>query len=156
MVFYWGQKQERTHTWFSILDKEERTSELFYKLNELWGGQFNHEKHAPQINYMLIDELGANDNLVYKPNMKKTAKLIFDQKMVDGYQFVWEIYAEGWGYNQDDIEKNPIKISKDTVLVNSSYTFKTPSKPGPYRIFVYLYDGFGNYATANTPFYVLN
>jgi len=156
LVFYWGQKQERTHTWFSIFDQEERTSELFYKLNELWGGQISNLKYPPIINYMLIDERGAKENLIYKPNMEKTAELIFEHEIDVVYQFVWEIYAEGWDYNQADIEKNPIKISKETVVVNSSYTFKTPSKPGPYRIFVYVHDGFGNYSTTNIPFYVLN
>lgn len=155
LVFYWGQKQERTHTWFSILDKEERRSELFYKLNELWGGQINNVKYPPKINYMLINERGAQDNLVYKPNMEKTAELFFEGEIDVAYQFIWEIYGEGWEYNQGDIEKNPIKISNDTVIVNSSYTFKTPSQSGPYRIFVYVYDGFGNYSTTNTPFYVL-
>ncbi len=156
LAFYWGQKQERTHTWFSIFDQEERTSELFYKLNELWGGQISNVKYPPKINYMLIDERGAQENLVYKPNMEKTAKLIFEHEIDFTYQFVWKIYAEGWDNNKTDIEKAPIEISKDTIVVNNSYAFKTPSKPGPYRIFVYLYDGFGNYSTTNIPFYVLN
>jgi len=156
LAFYWGQKQERTHTWFSIFDQEERTSELFYTLNELWGGQMGNAKYPPKIRYMLIDEKGARDNLIYKPNMQKTAKLTFEHEIDSTYQFVWEIYAEGWDYNIADIEKDPIKISQDTVVENSSYTFKTPSKSGPYRIFVNVYDGFGNFSTTNTPFYVLN
>ena len=156
LVFFWGQKQERTHTWFSIFDKKERTSELFYKLNELWGGQISNIKYPPKINYMLIDKSGAQENLVYKPNMEKTAELNFEHEIDVAYQFVWEIYSEGWDYNQADNEKDPIKISKDTVVVNSSYTFKVPSKTGPYRIFVSVYDAFGNFSTTNTPFYVLN
>ena len=105
---------------------------------------------------MLIDKSGAQENLVYKPNMEKTAELNFEHEIDVAYQFVWEIYSEGWDYNQADNEKDPKKISKDTVVVNSSYTFKVPSKTGPYRIFVSVYDAFGNFSTTNTPFYVLN
>ena len=35
-------------------------------------------------------------------------------------------------------------------------TFRTPAIEGPYRIFVFIYDQKGNFATTNTPFYVLN
>jgi hypothetical protein len=156
LVFYWGKKQERTHTWFSIFDQEERPSELLYRLNELWEGRISNPEWPPKIKYMLIDGLGANDNLVYKPNIVKTAELNFEDEKDSEYKFVWEIYAEGWDYNLTDIEKDPIRISRDSVVANNSYAFKTPSKSGPYRIFVYVYDGYGNYSTTNTPFYVLN
>ncbi|WP_189360677.1 glycoside hydrolase family 2 TIM barrel-domain containing protein [Algibacter mikhailovii] len=155
LVFYWGQKQERTHTWFSIFDEAGRTSEVYYKLNELWGGKSSNLKHPPKIDYMLIDNKGAKDNLIYKPDMVKTAQLFFEKNKNSKYQIVWEIYAEGWDYNLADIEKDPLRISKDTINSGSSHTFKTPDKTGPYRIFVYVYDDFGNYATTNTPFYIL-
>ena len=34
------------------------------------------------------------------------------------------------------------------------FLFKAPVKTGAYRFFVYAYDGNGNVATANIPFYV--
>ena len=36
----------------------------------------------------------------------------------------------------------------------NQFRFKSPLKPGAYRFFVYAYDGNGNAATANIPFYV--
>ncbi|WP_298533999.1 glycoside hydrolase family 2 TIM barrel-domain containing protein [uncultured Algibacter sp.] len=156
LVFYWGQKQERTQTWFSILDQEGRKSELLYELNTLWGGQMNDEKRPAKINYMIIDGKGAQDNLVYDSNMEKTAHLFLTDSLDETYEFVWEIYAEGWDYNQSEIEKAPVRIASDSIVGRCTYTFRTPSKSGAYRIFVFVYDHFGNYATTNTPFYVLN
>jgi hypothetical protein len=39
-------------------------------------------------------------------------------------------------------------------MSESKISFKAPEKEGAYRLFVYGYDGNGNWATANVPFYV--
>ncbi len=45
----------------------------------------------------------------------------------------------------------------DTVINNAGnkLAFKTPLSEGPYRIYVKVSDSLGRYATANTPFYVV-
>jgi len=50
---------------------------------------------------------------------------------------------------------NPITNSLVSIEDNKA-TFITPTEEGPYRIFAYIYDQNGNFATTNTPFYVLN
>ena len=36
----------------------------------------------------------------------------------------------------------------------SEITLQTPARPGPYRLFAYVFDGKGHAAHANIPFYV--
>ncbi len=46
-----------------------------------------------------------------------------------------------------------------TVIENvklNEVLFQVSALEGPYRIFVHINDQFGNFATTNTPFYVLN
>jgi hypothetical protein len=55
------------------------------------------------------------------------------------------------GDAEDRPDAVPLKI-----LTNSGgkLMFRAPAQPGPYRLFLYAYDGNGNAATANFPFYV--
>lgn len=157
LVFYWGQKQEHTHTWFSIFDEEGRKSEVFYDIKSIWGSPTTLNDLPPQINYLLLDDQGANDTLVYNGNAIKTAELIMENEMDSTYQLEWEVFNEGWNYKQTEKEKRPKKIVLTTIAkTDNSLTFNIPKKEGPYRLFVYVYDKKGNFATANIPFYVLN
>lgn len=157
LVFFWGQKQEHTHTWFSIFDEEGRKSQVFYDLKLLWGHPSNKNDYPPQIKYLLINNQGAKDRLIYNANEIKTARILMENEIDTLYQYKWEIFKEGWNYNQTEIENKPKKI---LIIVKNkegnSLTFNMPDKEGPYRLFVYVYDKKGNFATSNVPFYVLH
>lgn len=156
LAFFWGQKQEHTHTWFSIFDEEGRKSQVFYSLKSLWGSPINENDKPPQIKYMLIDNQGANDSLVYNANEIKTARIIMESKLDTTYQYKWEVFNEGWNYKQTEKEDRPRKLPINIIdKKDRSLTFNVPDKEGPYRIFVYVYDQKGNFATTNIPFYVL-
>lgn len=158
LIFYWGQKQEITHTWFSIFDAEGRKSQTYYELLNIWKNPSDSACFAPKVRYMLIDKKGAKDLLVYKPNEIKHAQIFLDGEPDTTLQYNWEIYEENWNYKgANDKQKKASKVSGCIVnMVDNSLIFRTPTKEGPYRIFAYIYDLKGNFATTNTPFYVLN
>lgn len=155
LVFYWGNKFELTYTWFSLFRKEFK-SEIIRDLKNSWGQSDN----SPRIglNYMLIDGLGTIDNVVFAPNERKTAELYFlDSAKKEEMKVEWEIFAEGWHYDEDDNRIRPKELLNLFLSFDGSRaTFKIPEKEGPYRIFAYVYDNEGFFATTNTPFYVLN
>ena len=74
----------------------------------------------------------------------------------DHLSFAWEILKEGvhFPYGGGG-EKKPEAV---TGLIEdsskNSIRFKSPGEAGSYRLFVYVYDGKGHWATANIPFYV--
>lgn len=158
LIFYWGQKQEITHTWFSIFDELGRKSQTYYELQNIMGGGNPQMYSVPQIKYMLIGKKGARDNIVFKPNEIRRAYILLDGKPDSTLQFNWEIYEEGWNYyGANKKQKKPKQISGCFENTNDSIvTFRIPSIEGPYRIFAYVYDKKGNFATTNTPFYVLD
>ena len=156
LAFFWGQKQEHTHTWFSIFDDQGRKTQVYYSLKSLWGLPINENDLPPQINYMLINNQGAYDNLIYSTSEIKTAQIILESKIDTTYQFKWEVFHEGWNYNQTERENRPIRLPINIIdKKDNSLTFSVPDKEGPYRIFGYVYDGKGNFATTNIPFYIL-
>jgi hypothetical protein len=155
-VFYWGQKQETTHTWFSLFDEKGNQSEAVGIIEQLWTGKNTQEK-SPDLNYMLVNSKGAADNIILKPGEFAQASLNIPQPDSTNYT-VWEIYPEDWFFK--DNVKNDQKLKPvEGSIVSSDYlnaSFKAPVKEGPYRIFATVYNKSGNFATCNTPFYVVS
>ncbi|WP_299390551.1 hypothetical protein [uncultured Gelidibacter sp.] len=157
LVFYWGQKQEHTHTWFSIFDEEGRKSQVYYNLKSLWGQHTSKAEMPPQIKYMLINQQGSKDTLIYNAKDIKTAQILMEDKADTTLQYKWEIFKEGWSYKVAEKEKRPKNVPLKIIEKHDNIlTFRVPEKDGPYRIFVYVYDQKGNFSTTNVPFYVLN
>ncbi|HYK77915.1 MAG TPA: glycoside hydrolase family 2 TIM barrel-domain containing protein [Daejeonella sp.] len=158
MVFYWGQKQEITHTWFSLFSPEGAKSETVGTMQYIWTGK-GPEHNAPQIKYMLVDGKGARDSLIYKPNTLSKAELFLEDINPEIADLKWEILPEDW-FKKDKLLPNMVKPKPINGLIVSQagnkLSFKMPAAEGPYRIFASVYDKYGNFATCNTPFYVVN
>tara|TARA_R110002033_G_scaffold171214_1_gene218617 strand:+ start:32919 stop:34262 length:1344 start_codon:yes stop_codon:yes gene_type:complete len=156
LAFYWGQKQERTQTWFNIFDEKTRKNQTFYELRSIWKHIAVPQDSLPHIKYMLVDNKGSRDQLIFTPNDVKTAELLLTSKLDSTLQFEWEIRPEAWYYKEWDLEKNPQTIEGSTFKnSDSKIIFTIPELEGPYRIYVQVNDQNGNFAAANTPFYVL-
>lgn len=155
-VFYWGNKQESTSTWFSMFDENGMKSEAVEVMKCLWTGR-PYEGTFPQINYMLLDKKGAEDNILLSPGLQSLAEL----KMLDNNKIKavkWEIFEEDW-FKKNNIQ-NSKKLKPIEGLVKDGGFLKTnfisPAKEGPYRIFATVYDYNGHFSTCNIPFYVVS
>ena len=156
--FYWGYKQEGTHTWYSFFSPDGRASEMVNTMQYLWTGK-QPSHRSPDIKYMLVDGKGASDNILLKPDRIYSAELLMNGPAGgDSVTLVWELLAEDW-FRKNPRDANLIKpVNIDSLLLSPSnwkVNFRTPSKEGPYRIFVTIYDQKGYFSTANTPFYVV-
>lgn len=160
LLFYWGNKYECTHTWFSMFE-EEYKSEILLEMEHLWKGS-NERPEFIGLEYMLVDGKGSADNLIFKPEEIKKAELKLKIDGEDSLRITWEIYPDIWfqGWNEEKYNTNklnpPVPLKCLINSENNKATFITPEKEGPYRIFAYVYDNYGYFASTNTPFYVLN
>lgn len=156
MVFYWGQKQEFTPTWFSFFDELGRKTEVVNVLHYLWTGQ-QVQLHAPQINYTLLNGKGGRDNIFLKPGAIAGGEVFLAQADSSDLSYRWELLKEDW-HKPNGIfsEKKPERL-EGLILENGQpkVKFKVPEQEGPYRLFLYMYNQHGYFATANTPFYVI-
>ncbi|MGB7394294.1 MAG: glycoside hydrolase family 2 TIM barrel-domain containing protein [Pricia sp.] len=156
LAFYWGHKQERTHTWFSLFDEDGNKSQTVFVLESLWKGT-ELEYRGPEIDYVLLNGKGAAESILVNQNEIATAELFVPkQDSLKKFSVTWEIRPENWYYNPHDNEKKP-EIVKGLILqaTKTDLRFKTPDQEGPYRLFVKVESPDGPFATANTPFYVL-
>lgn len=156
-VFYWGQKQEVTHTWFSLFAENGAASAVVQAMQLIWTGQ-QPTHRAPSLKYMLVEGKGARDNILLQPGAMHAAEILFDEAISDSLRITWEIMPEDWyiRYRSDVNARKPVVLNSLLLSPQGNKTgFRTPAKEGPYRIFATVCDRYGNFATANTPFYVV-
>ncbi|MCE7073112.1 hypothetical protein LZG74_22540 [Dyadobacter sp. CY327] len=155
-VFFWGSKQEATHMWFSLFDEGGRKSEPVATMEYLWK-KTRPDEHYPEVRYMLLNKKGAGDDILLNPGQMMIPELAVDKK--DSIASVhWEIFREDWykknGQNSTrKLTPLDMKVEPGGKLTTQ---FKSPAEEGPYRIFAKIYDYNGNFATCNTPFYVVS
>lgn len=154
-VFMWGNKQETTPTWFSLMSEKGEETSLVHEMRTIWGDttKFN---RAPYVAYVTLDNRFAYDHIYLLPGQKyESAVYTFDPEN-DSLQIKWEVLPEA--VEQDgnaDKQEKPAPVGGLLAVQNrDKVELLTPKKEGAYRLFVYVYDGQNNLATANIPFYV--
>lgn len=156
-VFFWGQKQEVTHTWFGLLSSNGETSTAAQAMQYIWTGQ-RPAHAAPSLQYMLLDGKGARDNILLSPGTGHSAEILLERPASDSLRLEWEVLPEDWfiRFRGDaNTAKPPVPDSLLLKPEGTKVNFRAPLREGPYRIFVTVYDAYGNFASANTPFYVV-
>ena len=155
-AFYWGQKQEGTHTWFSLFDENGGQSQPVGTLKYIWTGTQSSIKY-PDVQFMLLNNLGAKDNILISADQYCQAELRM-HSFGEIKSVKWQIFEEDW--YRENKRSNTKKLTPLENLnentQNFKVTFQAPTKEGPYRIFATIYNQDGNFATSNTPFYVVN
>lgn len=153
-VFLWGQKQERTPTWYGVfLENGDETGSIdvmHYIWNKKWP-----ENRAPQIESFTLNNIFANKSIVLNANEDQTALVKINDFENDQISYNWEILYESTDLKEGgDEEARPEKVDVKIISnKNGEFKFKSPTK-GKYRLFVYADDGNGHAATANIPFKV--
>lgn len=154
LIFYWGSKQEGTHTWFSLFSEEGHASEMTRTISGLWNGSVY--KPDLKINGLKINNKNPTESLILKPGTSEEVSLSYTLNSTSIDSIKWELYREGWYYKRWDIEKKPLKIPYAiSVKDSASVILKAPQEEGPYRLFAYLYSN-NHFTTINYPFYVTN
>jgi len=155
-VFLWGQKQERTPTWYGLFTEAGEESEVINVIQYLWTGSWPANK-APHIYSLQLNKQKATDNIYLKPGVSLHVTATVTDPENDKLIYRWEILPEPVNLSQGGDHKDspsPVKNAFTNNRNNGTVTVRAPSKAGAYRIFVYATDGHNNVATANIPFYI--
>ena len=154
-AFLWGQKQERTPTWYGVLGKNGESTATVDELTKIWTGSYPTNR-APAVNQIFIDGNGPMDNVTLVAGSEHTASVEIvepeNQPLDIKYIVMSEVRERSDG---GAFEKEPEEISFEHRLnANGDLIFTTPEGKGDYRLFVYAYDEEGKMGYSNIPFFV--
>jgi hypothetical protein len=153
-VFFWGQKQERTPTWFGLLTERGELTEAAGAMQYIWTGKWPANR-TPHVEAIRLDGKGYKESVVLAAGESYDAEFDVVDPEGDPLTFRWEVKPESDSKKSggDREERLP---NLEGLLSNpgASQTAITVSKPGTYRLFAYAYDGNDHAAHANIPFLV--
>lgn len=154
-VFLWGQKQERTPTWYGLFTEKGEESEVMDVMQFLWTGSWPKNK-APHIYSLQVNNKNATESVYLKPSSISKAVSVVSDPDHDKLSYRWELLPEPTQVSQGgDHEDRPQPIQNLlSAAREGKVALKAPDKEGAYRLFVYVTDGNNNVATANIPLYV--
>lgn len=155
-VFLWGQKQERTPTWYGLFTETGEETEVMDVLHYVWSGRWPANK-APHLYSLQLSGQKAVQNIRVNAGGTYPVLAVVTDPDQDVLTYRWELLPEPTKVGEGgDYEARPRPI--ENAFVNTpnpgQVSLKAPAKAGAYRLFVYVTDGHNNVATANLPFYV--
>ena len=161
-VFLWGQKEERTPTWFSMfvesnvegLPLNGEKTPMVEAMERVWKGT-ELKQTAPVVEKIKINGKQAIENVTVKAGQQFTGNIEVKDREGDKLSFIWEIMKEATTLGSGGShEPRPDRFG--TVNTTEANTFHTSvSEPGNYRLYVYVLDNTGFVSTANVPFQII-
>jgi hypothetical protein len=152
-VFLWGQKQERTPTWYGMFTADNEATETVEAMTHEWTGKWP-KNRCPRIDSVFLNKKTAYQNVYIQPNGVLSAIIYSTDPDNDALSFTFEILPESVNSRLGgDFETTPASLDKQ-VSNKNTVQLKAPATEGAYRLFYYVHDGKGHCGTANIPFYV--
>lgn len=151
-VFYWGQKQEATATWYGMFLKSGERTPRVDAMAYAWSGKWP-ENRTPKL-------ISLESPLAFKSikaGSKSHAEVDVVDREGDELRYVWDIRAESTDRKAGGDKEAPPPSFPDAIVAGqgtSKITIKAPEGEGGYRLFVMAYDGQGGAVAHNVPFYV--
>jgi hypothetical protein len=162
-VFLWGQKQERTPTWYSMFIEEipgvalqkvacPQVDVMGYSWSGIWPAN-----RAPEVTAMTINGRAASGGITLAPGEQLVAEVAARDPDADHLTFVWELLQNPTGLSTGGgYEPRPERIGEVAQGNRPLLRLAAPEAAGVYRLFVYVFDENGHVGTANVPFQVGN
>jgi exo-beta-1,3-glucanase (GH17 family) len=153
-VFFWGQKQERTPTWFGLVLESGELTEAADVMHVAWTGT-PPANRTPRVKAMLLDGRTSRESVTLVAGRPYEASFEVADPDGDPLRFRWEVKPES-GATQagGDFEAGISGIEGLLQDPAAATTSITVHEPGRYRLFAYAFDGEGHAAHANIPFLV--
>ncbi|MDE0191666.1 MAG: hypothetical protein OXQ90_09945 [Gammaproteobacteria bacterium] len=155
-VFLWGQKQERTHTWFSLFTEDGESTAAVDVMQFLWTGRAP-ANQAPALESLRLARRPATDSVRLAAGKRYTAKVKAMDPDTDTLLYRWRVKPE----STETVVGGDLEATIEDVeglfigdATQAEVALIAPGSPGAYRLYVMVHDGQGHAAHANIPFQV--
>jgi hypothetical protein len=154
-VFLWGQKQERTPTWYGMFLADGSETEVIDVMHYLWNGEWPANR-SPRVESLVLDGRSAQHDVTLDAGGTYEALVAASDPDGDALEYRWEVLRESEatqeGGDQEEVPEHLPGLVEAAGPARVPLT--APGEPGAYRLFVYVYDGAGHAGHANVPFLV--
>ena len=160
-VFLWGQKEERTPTWFSMfvedsvdgLPLQGEATPMVEAMARVWN-RTEPAAIAPVIEMMHINGRTPDESVTLRCGRVFTATVDAADREQSELTYVWEILHEATVTATGGAhEPRPDRVGEVVTTAVPSLATRV-DEAGEYRLYVYVLDGTGYVSTANIPFRV--
>lgn len=160
-VFLWGQKEERTPTWFSMFVEDDvqglplqgEKTPMVEAMERVWT-RVEPSQTAPVIHNFTIDGEKGKESPYVKKGHLFSGKVDVVDKDGDTLTYVWEILKEATVLGSGgSFEPRPERVG-EVVITQGNILSTSVSEQGNYRLYVYVLDNTGFVSTANVPFQI--
>lgn len=152
-IFLWGQKQERTPTWYGMfLEAGERTAAVDV-MQKAWTGEWPAQR-APEIQSLRLNDQEAPASVEGITNQVFRAEV--DAADKGDHLISWRVREEVPAALQSDggdFEPTPPTVEAVIGTQNRQFNFQL-SEPGEYRLFCQIDTPYDSSAVANIPFLI--
>ena len=158
-AFLWGQKQERTPTWYGLFLASGEKIASVDELTHAWTGQWP-DNRAPAAWSITLQGQSADKSVsVDVGEMVKAVAVIDDpegEELAVRWDLLEEVKERSHGGHFEQVPEQVALVDVTSAVNDNEYSieFNAPSRPGQYRLYVYGSDIGDGAATANIPFLV--
>jgi hypothetical protein len=154
-VFLWGQKQERTPTWYGMFLASGEATAAVDAMRTLWTGQAPAQP-APFVDALRLDGKAAEQDVVIAACTPLRAELVARSSTGQALRFEWAVREESpaTSIGGDPEVLPPLLPLRIRQPADGVAEFKAPRRSGHYRLFVTVRDAQGKAGHANLPFRV--
>lgn len=154
-VFLWGQKQERTPTWYGMFLADGSETEVIDVMHYIWNGAWP-DNRSPRVEGLLLDGKSAGQDIVLDAGARYAALITAQDPDGDPLEYRWEIMRESDATQEGGDREEIPETLPDLISVAGPgrADVTAPAAAGAYRLFLYVHDGKGHAGHANLPFLV--
>lgn len=153
-IFLWGQKQERTPTWYSMFLEDGKHTEAVEVMNQAWTGQ-SPKRHSLQIKSLTLSGQPASASVTGQIDDRLHAQLALLETKGNP-TISWTVCTEvskALESDGGDFEPTPPSVLSSIGTQNTDFAFQL-SQPGEYRLFCQVDMPDATSAVVNLPFLV--
>ena len=158
-AFFWGQKQERTPTWYGMFNASGEQTARIDELTKIWTGKYP-KNRAPLSTKITLNKQLPMQSVVLTSDQEASAKVYVIDPNGDALTTEWVLRKEVTSRSQGGhFEPKPRDVKLQNIELKQvqdgfRLSFRSPKEKGEYRLFAYTYDGKGKVGNANFPFLV--
>lgn len=154
-LFLWGNKQERTPTWYGLFSEDGRATEAVEVIGSLWS-DVDAKPACPRIGALRLKDHGADESLVVRGGEMVPVAFEILRGEISSEDVFWRLAHESNEKKVGGDEEEPGRAEALAVESESinQIRFRAPRKAGEYRLYLEVLGQGGWIATANFPFRV--